>query len=297
LIGPTIICNTMSSPRLFPKAPKRDEPQFPWQYHSRSDDHSNVAAVAVTIDLMLESPELRQDIEAGLIGFQVNPVLKSRSDTAKTLDLSIGVIDDAQPMSKTRSLTSMLEEMGGVLSDDEWKILSGLPRLRESRAKQKLVVLENKACMTAHGKAGPRLKNELEGAVDAIYKSDANTVAGGLVIVNAAATFVSPVFKNNSELSPDQRRPTFHNQPEDAARTIQRLKDIQLRQPGGRQDGYDALGILVVNAPNDCTTPWTLVDDPKFSVPKKGEIHNYVDFIQHLATQYRIRGFVSGRLK
>ena len=90
-------------------------------------------------------------------------------------------------------------------------------------------------------------------------------------------------------MTPAERRRTFHNQPEDAARAARKLRDIPLRQPGERPHGYDALGILVVSASNDNVTPWTLVGDPSAGAPAPGEIHHYTDFIQFLATQYRLR--------
>jgi hypothetical protein len=287
-IGPDLICSTMSTERLFPKKPKPGEQQWPWQYHSRSDDHSNIAGLGVTLDLLQESAELRRDVEAGLVGYQVNPRMRDRNNTPKTLDLGLGYIDDAAPTGKSRSLTYLLEDVHAILTPQQMKKIQALPVLREAKAKQNLVVLENKACMTAHGKAAPRLRNELEGAVDAINRTDSNTVAGGLVLVNAAATFVSPVFKNNSELSPADRRQTFHNQPEDAARAVRKLKEIPLRQRGALS-GYDALGILVVRAPNDGVTPWSLVDDPETGSPPPDDIYNYTKFIQTLAAQYRLR--------
>jgi hypothetical protein len=288
-IGPRIISGSLSRVSLYPKKPKLGESPQPWQYHSRSDDHSRIAALGVTLDLLQESAELRAATLDGRIGYQVNPVLTDRGNRKKTLDLGIGLVDEQRPHPRSRSLGWQMEELGVVLSGQEQKVVAQLPPLREAYAKHYLIVLENKACMTAHGKAAPRLRNELEGAVDAINQ-EPDTVAGGLVIVNAAPTFVSPVFRDNGYVEPILRRATIHNQPEDAASAIDKLEKIPLRT-ASRPTGYDALGIVVVSAAND-GTQCTLIDDPKFGTPSTEDIWSYSKFIQELARRFKQRSHI-----
>jgi hypothetical protein len=237
-----------------------------------------------------ECPELRRAVGGGQVGFQVNPVMTDRTNRKKTLDLGIGLVDDARPHPRRRSLLSLLQEYGGALSDADHHLIDDLPPMYESYSKQDLVVLENKACMTAHGKAAPRLRNELEGAVEAINKSDSLTVAGGLVVVNASSLFVSPVYRDNGYVEPGVRRPTSHSQPDDAKRAVSKLKNIPLRSKDAAT-GYDALGIIVVSAAND-GRPCTLVQDPAFGAPESTDIWHYTRFIQELAKQYRHRVMV-----
>lgn len=286
-LAPRLLASSMSRVRQFPKTAKDGEPQQPWQYHSRSDDHSKIAAVGVALDLLTESPELRRAAAAGLVGYEVNPVVTDRANRKKTLDLGIGLIDDAKPHHRSRSLVWLLEEYGAVVSEEDRALIASLPDLREAFSKQDLVLLENKACMTAHGKAAPRLRNELEGAADAIYNSDAQTVSGALVLVNAAPTFVSPVFRNNGYVPPEERRASLHNQPEDAIAAVEKLQRIPLRTADVAAH-YDALGILVVSAKND-GSPWALCEDGENGAPRSDDIWHYTKFIQQLAKAYRQR--------
>ena len=283
MIGPEIIRATMSRERMYGPASN----QQMWQYHSRSDFHSKVAAVALTIDLMNESEELREDVEAGRVGFSINPKMRDQTNREKTLDLRFGRIDDALPLRRARTLDRVIEDYEMVLDEPQWAMVHALPTLREAHAKEQLIVLENKACMTAFAKAAPRLRNELEGAVQAINATDSRAVAGGLVLVNAAETFISPVLRDNGYLPKEERRPSHHLMPEDAARSVKKLQNIPLRSDANTL-GYDALGILVVEAAND-GSPWRLVDDPEFGAPEPQSVWNYTKVVQRLATLYRER--------
>jgi hypothetical protein len=283
MLGPEIICRTMSHPRLYGTG----DHAHMWQYHSRSDFHSKVAAIALMIDLMQESPELRADIAAGDVGYSVNPQLRDRSNRVKTLDMRFARIDDAAPLPRPRNLERFAEDLGLDLTEHASTVLHGLPTVREARSKQDLVVFENKACMTAFSKAAPRLRNELEGAVVAINDSDPLTVAGGLVLINAADTFVSQVFRDNGYVEPAQRRVSHHAQPEDAHGAVEKLRRIPLRKTAS-DGGYDALGTIVVSARND-GSPWTVVTNPTYGAPDAHDIWNYTRLVQHMAKLYRQR--------
>lgn len=279
--GPEIIRATLSRTRSFGPSSGR------WQYHPRSDHHSKITAVAVMIDLLRESEDLRRDVQRGTVGFGVNPILTDQTNRRKTLDMMFARPDDANPSSSSRTLADLVLEYGVELTDGQRRELAELPTIRECRVKQALVVLENKACMTAHSKAAPRLRNELEGARDAILASDPVTIAGAFVLVNAAATFVSPTYKDNSERKPNSRRATVHRQPDDARRAIERLEALPLRK---RQDeiGYDVLAILALVGVNDGSS-WELVDDPAYGAPTTSDIWNYTRAVQRLGVLYRQR--------
>jgi len=283
MMGPEIIRATMTRSRMYGTGTAARL----WQYHSRSDYHSKVTAVALMIDLMRESPELRAGISGGLVGYGVNPKMRDRTNREKTLDVRFGVVDDALPIRGARSLGRLIEDLGIVLNADQWSAFRELPTVREAMSKQDLVVLENKACMTAHSKAAPRLRNELEGAVDAINNSDMRTVAGGLVLINGADTFVSPVWRDNGYVDVDQRRLSHHGQPEDAYRAAEKLRNIPMRR-SPEVMGYDALGIVVVSAVNN-GEEWELIEDPSYGAPQPADIWHYTKVVQRAATLYRQR--------
>jgi hypothetical protein len=180
-----------------------------------------------------------------------------------------------------------MEDLGVVATDEQWATIRSLPQPREAHSKQELIVLENKACMTAHGRAAPRLRNELDGASDAINGSDEKAIATGLVLVNRADIFYSPVWRQNGDVEIELRQPSHHSQPEDALEAVAKLKAIPLREPG-RREGFDALAIIVLDAINN-GSPWVLVDDPAMGAPPPDENHNYVKAVQYAAKLYRQR--------
>jgi hypothetical protein len=283
MLGPEIITNTLSKVRPFGPQNRL------WQYHPRSDHHSKVCAVAVVIDLLQESPVLRDHVERGEVGFGVNPVLTDPSNgRRKTLDLAIARPNDAKPIRGARTLRRLAEDLDMVLAPAEWRLLDELPQIRECHVKEPLIALENKACMTAFSKAAPRLRNELDGSREAINNCGRDVIAGGLVLVNAAKTFVSPTFRLNGEQDdPALREITHHVQPEDAAGSVRKLRGIQPRR-NPTEDGFDALGIVVVEAPND-GSPWRLLTDPAYGAPAPDEIWHYRFVVQRLAGEYRKR--------
>lgn len=287
-VGPELIVQTMSTLRRYGN--DADRSQFEWQYHSRSDFHSRIAALAVTVDLLRESSELQALARSGAIGFQVNPKLTDRAGRVKTLDLMIGRLDDQADWSSEGSLTlvALMEREGIAMSPESWETVHALPNLPVAPLKSAMVVLENKACMTAFRKAAPRLRNELEGAVDAINHTNPDAVAAALVLVNASASFYSPTMRQNAYVSPVERALSKHVQPAETIAAIEKLMEIPLRRSTSG-NGYDDLGLLVVEAENS-GTPWAAVDDPARGAPPREDIHHYVSMIQHMAALVRSRG-------
>lgn len=283
MIGPEVIRATMSKERLYGSG----ENARVWQYHSRSDLHSKVAAVALMIDLLQECPELCDHVDAGLVGFSVNPKMRDVTNREKTLDVRFGRVDDALPLRRARTLDRLIEDYDMELTTEQWQLVNRLPRAREALSKQELVVLENKACMTAFAKAAPRLRNELEGAVAAVNNTDRRAIAGGLVLINAADTFVSPVFRENGYVEKGVRRLSHHAQPEDAVRSALKLQNIPMRTSPDEL-GFDALGIVVVSAVND-GSPWELVTDANRGAPSPQDVWHYTKVVQKLARLYRER--------
>lgn len=281
--GPDLITRTLSQERAFGPEGRK------WQYHPRSDHHSKVCAVAVVIDLLAESRELRDHVERGDAGFQVNPVLTDpATGRHKTLDLAIARPNDARPLRRARTLRRLAEDLDMALTRQESRLLDSLPQIRECTVKEPLIALENKACMTAYAKAAPRLRNELDGSREAINNCGRDVIAGGLVLVNAADSFVSPTFRTNGWVDdPALRVPSPHMQPWDAAGAARKLRGIQPRR-NATEDGFDALGIVVVEARNDGGR-WKLVEDPQYGAPQPGEIWDYTYVVQRLAGEYRKR--------
>jgi hypothetical protein len=133
--------------------------------------------------------------------------------------------------------------------------------------------------MTAHGKAQPRLYDELNSSHLTVHGASRQALAVGLVMVNASTEFVSPPMQR-----PDA--PTVvssHSQPAAASGIVEKVKEIP-RRAGTRAEGFDGLAIVVVSMVNDGMTPVSLVTSPP--APQPGEIFQYASMISRVANEY-----------
>jgi hypothetical protein len=282
VFGPDIIVNSLSNAEI------RDRSDHRWQYNSRSDNHSKVACWAVLFDLLNASGILRQQAANGTVGFGINETLRDwRTNREKNLDLVV-----ARPSSDTWArnrppftFAALAERWGIVLSDEQQDVLADLPDIHEAEVGALLVALEAKATMTAHVRALPRLFDELTSSHSTVHGSSNNALSVGLAMVNVASEFVSSDL--NKDLGPDgvPAAVSSHRQPSDAERVVGKLHEIARRSRPG-EEGFDALGILVVDFRND-GSPATLVTDPP--APPVGDLYSYASTITRIAHEYDAR--------
>lgn len=223
----------MSVPR--PRGPS----QALWQYHSRSDLHSKVACWGVLFDLLQQSALLKKHIAAGKVVFGINHEMSDyKSGRKKDLDLVL-----ARPVEQTRTTTfsDLAARFFVELTPQQQLILGSLPVLCSGGVGTVLVALEAKAAMTAHQKALPRLYDELQSSHVAVHGSSAQALAVGLVIVNAAPTFISP---DLNKVGP-RNTVTAHNQPVSAAQVIAKVDQLPRSSHVG-DVGFDGLGVVVI---------------------------------------------------
>jgi hypothetical protein len=275
--GPQILVDTMTVPQ------PRGRSKALWQYHSRSDLHSKVACWGAFFDLLRTSALLKRHASSGKVIFGVNFEMRDyAADRKKDLDLVIAR-PSGPPPPDGPSLSDLATQWGIVLTPTQRKELASLPTIRRGQVTGSgvLVALEAKAAMTAHGKAQPRLYDELNSSHACIHGASSQALAVGLVMVNASATFVSPGMQrpNSSAVV------SAHVQPAAAAGIVDKVKQLP-RRTGSHQQGFDGLGILVVNAAND-GTPVTLVSVPP--APAPGEIFFWNDMITRVANEYDTR--------
>jgi hypothetical protein len=271
--GPSILAASMSVPR--PRGPSKAL----WQYHSRSDLHSKVACWGVLLDLLCTSNLLCRHALAGTVVFGINHEMRDfRSGRKKDLDLVV-----ARPVGAVsrRTFSHLADRYGVVLDEEQAAELSALPPLFEGPVGSVLVALEAKAAMTEHGKARPRLYDELESSHTAVHGASRQALAIGLVMINAAATFVSPDLNKGLE----RDVVTTHRQPAAAEATVSKIRELPRRTDVSR-DGFDGLGIVVVSVAND-GSPVELVEDAP--APRPGDVLFYDNMIARVANEYDTR--------
>jgi hypothetical protein len=256
-----------------------------WQYHSRSDHHSKIACWGLMFDLLRECALLRTHVASGLVGYGLNHEMRDfRTARKKNLDLVICRPRSDGAYQQKETFLDQATSIGVVLDGPTSAELSRLPALQRMPVGAVHIALEAKACMTAFHKARPRLYDELNSSHAAIHGHSPHTLAAGLAMVNAAAEFISPG-RNDFKLSRKAPIVSGHNQPHEAAAVIEKLREIPRRARDG-EDGFDALGIIVVKCRND-GTPVELVQD--FPAPQVGDIYHYEMAVHRLAQLYEQR--------
>lgn len=280
--GPEIIARTISARHA------QDKFGNPYHYHSRSDHHSKVACWAILFDLLQQCRALREHAAAGAIGFGINHEMRDfRTNRKKDLDLVICTPRE-ELGDRTETLVSMIDKYGISLTEEEGEILRSLPILRRTNVGSVRMALEAKAAMTEHGKAAPRLHDELDSSHSMVHGAAENAIAVGLVMINAADSFVSPGLNRHDS---SERAPTVttHRQPKAAEIVLKKILEIRRRER--IQDiGFDALGAILVDLKND-RTGMTIVQEG-FPEVLPGALLSYDSMIHRIAQLYpsRFRG-------
>lgn len=275
--GPQILVDSMTVPQPRGKSGAR------WQYHSRSDLHSKVACWGVFFDLLRTSALLARHAEQGKVVFGVNFEMRDyTTGRKKDLDLVIAR-PSGESIRQQRTLSDLADEWGVALTASQRAELEALPSIVEGGVvgSAVLVALEAKAAMTAHSKARPRLYDELNSSHLTIHGASSQALAVGLVMVNAAERFISPGLQAGSS----RGEVSVHTQPAAAEGVIRKMEEIP-RRTGSATNGFDGLGIVVVDAAND-GTPVTLVETPP--APQPGDIFRYDEMLTRVANEYDTR--------
>lgn len=276
--GPGLVAEALSWPRIPDKFGNL------WQYHSRSDRHSKVACWAILFDLLQESPTLRRHVDEGKVGFGVNHEMSDfHTRRKKNLDLVIcrpGTPGPARSRGP-RSFTGLAADFGVRLTADQQLRMEALPPFTEAPVGSVLVALEAKACMTEHGKARPRLYDELSSSHLTVHGANDAAIAAAFVMVNAGRTFRSPD-RNKFDLTVQDAIVNAHVQPSATLRVLQKVNELRVRTRPG-QEGFDAIGVVVVDCPNDGSPVTVLTTSP--ALPASDDLH-YDQMIRRVAHLY-----------
>lgn len=242
MLGPQILVRSLSVPHTTDKSGNA------WQYHSRSDRHSKIACWVILFDLIENCALFREHVVRGEVGFGINHTM-SDFKTGKKKKLDLVVCTRGSGKTKAQTFAELPDSYGIVLTDDERATLGKQPRLERYTVGSVHVALEAKATMTAHSRALPRLWDELNSSYIAIHGASDLAIAAAFAMVNIAPVFISSD-ENKFDLSEHSPVVSRHVQPRDAVKTVEKLKQVPRRSRTG-ENGFDAMGIVVVDCRND----------------------------------------------
>jgi len=184
--------------------------------------------------------------------------------------------------------TFLIEDILNNCRDLSSKIATGelsyginAPHMWETTKKQKVLDLvirqdnhvifscEAKSVMTEHAKAQPRVYDELNSSHDIVHQGNNESFAAGLVVINIADTFISPLKQNGEDLELN-----YHVQPHAVENMISHLEGLPIRR-SIKESGFDALGIIVISCDN--VTPVTFYEE--LPAPQEGSPYHYQSFL------------------
>lgn len=251
-----------------------------WQYHSRSDRHSQVSCWAVLFDLMRESALLRSHVQQDKVFFGVNhSMVDFVNRKKKKLDLVVCRPDGTW---RGRNFVQLAVDQGVSLTAPQLADLKMLPTMQEAKVGAVLVALEAKACMTAHVKSLPRLYDELNSSHQIVHGASNNALSIGMVTVNMADEFISSDL--NKYFDPAMRTTiSKHNQPGAAERVVEMVENLP-RRTSHSAVGYDGLGIVGLKVRNDWSIPVTV--HTAHPAPQPGDIFHYDTMVRRMANEY-----------
>jgi hypothetical protein len=238
------------------------------------------------LDLMQTSELLRKHVQESKVIFGVNHKMGDfKQQRPKKLDLVVAR-PGTTPIGKASAVTfaSLAKTWGILLKPSEKARLDALPEIRRGPVGSVLVALEAKATMTAHQRALPRLYDELNSSHLTVHASSDFAAASAFVMVNVASEFISPII-NNWDLAERPPQVSLHKQPRDAQLVIDKVMKIPRRGKPG-EEGFDAIGIVVVDCRND-GSPFNVVTGPP--APASGEDVQYDQMVRRLGHIYDSR--------
>ncbi|MFO8012882.1 MAG: hypothetical protein R6X20_06195 [Phycisphaerae bacterium] len=221
-------------------------------YHSRSNKHSNALAEAIVQDLLDTCPAMSEMAREARLVHELNFTIN-----AGTSDWNIDLVLGAPPP--------------GTIAPPEG---TAIVRTRPSTVQ---VAVEIKSIMTEHQKAMRNRKRDLEAHHEHVHRYRNQAVAGGVFVVNQAATFKSPLRAVVSQ----------HAKPKALVeKCVQQMRGISSRA-GLQGAGLECKAVIVVDMDNQDLASTRYVHRPP--APQVGDPLHYDAFIQSLCAFYTQR--------
>lgn len=221
-------------------------------YHPRSDKHSNSLAQAIVEDLVRHCAAIRNKAKRGEVVYSLNWTLR-----AGTADWNVDLVLGPPPLDSPAP-------------KDAGPIARAVPSTVQ-------IAIEIKAVMTEHRKAVKNRKRDLEAHHEHVHNYDNNAIAGGVLVVNAAETFQSPL------------RPKITVHRDSAALVAHCISELRGVSTRGGPKGYglDAKCAIVVSVDNVTHSGARFVTTPP--APPIGDPLHYDAFIRTVCDQYSRR--------
>jgi len=227
-------------------------------YHPRSSKHGDALCDYVLRDLAESCRSFRRAAERNAIVFQTNYTIAPESADQWNADLVVGPPSHSPSPSDRR--------VGPIALGDPTEIW---------------VAVDAKTIMTEHGKARRNRQRDLNSFQDILHRKNPRTIVGGLLLVNIADRFKTPLPRKSGELNMHKNIERL------VAEIIAMMGALARADPMPARPGIEALGIIVVshtNVPGDRTR---LIEGPP--APEPGKLLSYAAFLRDLCEAFSAR--------
>lgn len=221
------------------------------RYHPRSPKHGSASCMYLLEDLIAINDAFREAAQTGEIVYQEDFNVGSGASKWNT-DLVVG----------PPSGDSQIE----LESDQD---------IAEGEPERVWLAIDAKSIMTEHSKARRNRQRDINSFADIMHRHYPGAVTGGLLLINMAEQFHSPLR--------DEDDVTHHDSVEQLVEeTVEMFRDIE-RSQGKVSPNVDGVGCVVVDHTNmDDGRTTELVKEPP--APQPGDIVNYRSFVEYIAS-------------
>lgn len=216
-------------------------------YHPRSSHHGDFLCKALVYDLVAHNPRLAEAAQAGRLVYQLNFDMGTGKQQAWNIDLVLGP-PVGSPVPPGAGST-----------------------IRQADPSVIYAAVDAKGVMTEHGKARRNRQRDLTALHAVVHTFYPKAVAGGLVAINVADRFRSPL-RPGDEANPH---------PKNIERLVAETVDLFEGVPRATREGgigMDAMGVFVVSYTNERGAKAWLVRD--YPAPQPASPVYYANFLE-----------------
>lgn len=242
-------------------------------YHPRSPLHGSVSCLGLLDDLIHESDKFAEAARNGDIVYAEDYTVAEGSPSRWNTDLVVGPPAEDEDIEVQAELGSDGREMAEADPERVW------------------LAIDAKSVMTEFQKARRNRQRDINSFADIMHRHHPGAVTGGLLMINAADRFYSPLR--------DEDDITEHDEIDRLVReTVEIFRDID-RAEGEISPNVDAVGTVVVRHDNLNQHPSKSAEDTELvttpPAPREDDIVHYKSFVSTLLDTFVPR-FLEGEV-
>lgn len=228
------------------------------RYHPRSSKHGDALCGFLLTDLLTNCSAFARAASRDAIVYRANFTIDPLSPDRWNADLVVGPPTQAPEPGTPR--------VGAIAQGDPHEIW---------------MAIDAKTIMTEHGKARRNRQRDLNSFQDILHRKNPRTIVGGLVLVNMAERFQTPLARQEAGV-------TVHRNIVRLVTEIVTLMGALARAThDGARPGLEALGVIVLTHSNVPGEPTYLVSEPP--APAASDPLSYASFLRDLCAAFTAR--------